>query len=165
MPETAEEAQKRPEGERAGAGEAKLLTVASSPHLLSGEDVPQLMYGVALALLPALAAAVFLFGWGVLGLVAAVTGASLVAEAAFQRARGRAVTISDGSALVTGLLLALTLPPRLPIWMGVVGGVFAIVFGKQIYGGLGSNPFNPALVGRVFLMVAFPVAMTTWTAP
>jgi electron transport complex protein RnfD len=98
-------------------------------------------------------------------LVIITTLAAVLTEAIFQKLRGKPITVWDGSAMVTGILLALNLPPGLPLWMAVVGAAIAISLGKQVYGGLGMNPFNPALIGRVFLMITFPVQMTTWINP
>jgi electron transport complex protein RnfD len=113
-------------------------------------------------LIPTCVAAVYFFGLYALVLIAVTTVSAVAFEAVWQRLRGQPITALDGSAIITGLLLALNYPPTFPIWMAVVGALIAIIIGKQVYGGLGSNPFNPALVGRVFLLVAFPVHMTTW---
>ena len=142
----------------------KLITT-SSPHLHSGESISKIMYSVAIALLLPTFAGVYFFGLRALGLVVVTSVAAILTEAVFQRLRNKPITISDGSALVTGMLLALNLPPGLPYWMAVVGAVVAIALGKQIYGGLGANPFNPALIGRVFLMITFTAPMTTWIDP
>lgn len=142
----------------------KLITT-SSPHLHSGESISKIMYSVAIALLLPTFAGVYFFGFRALGLVIVTSVAAILTEAVFQRLRNKPITISDGSALVTGMLLALNLPPGLPYWMAVVGAVVAIALGKQIYGGLGANPFNPALIGRVFLMITFTAPMTTWIDP
>lgn len=142
----------------------KLITT-SSPHLHSGESISKIMYSVAIALLLPTFAGVYFFGLRALGLVIVTSVAAILTEAVFQKLRNKPITISDGSALVTGMLLALNLPPGLPYWMAVVGAVVAIALGKQIYGGLGANPFNPALIGRVFLMITFTAPMTTWIDP
>jgi electron transport complex protein RnfD len=123
------------------------------------------MYSVVGALVPAMLVGVYLFGLRALWVILLSVGAGLAIEAGAQRMMGRKVTISDGSALVTGILLALNLPPTVPWWLVVVGSAIAIVIGKQIYGGLGYNPFNPALVARVVLLISFPVQMTTWAKP
>ncbi len=141
------------------------LVVSSSPHIRSEETVQRIMLDVIIALLPAAVASVYFFGIGALMIMLVSIGAAVAAEAAIQKIRNKPVTINDGSAVITGLLLALTLPPSLPLWMAVAGAVVAIGIGKQVYGGLGCNPFNPALVGRAFLIVSFPVQMTTWTSP
>jgi electron transport complex protein RnfD len=139
--------------------------LSSSPHIHSGESTPRIMYSVAAALLPAIVTGVYLFGLRALWVILLSVAAGLATEAGAQRMMGREVTISDGSALVTGILLALNLPPTAPWWLVVVGSAIAIVIGKQIYGGLGYNPFNPALVARVILLISFPVQMTTWLKP
>ncbi|MCG0275230.1 MAG: RnfABCDGE type electron transport complex subunit D [Thermosediminibacteraceae bacterium] len=145
-------------------GEYRFL-ISSSPHIHSGESVQRIMFSVAGALLLPTIAGVYFFGYRALILVVTTTLAAVLTEAIFQKLRGKPVTVWDGSAIVTGMLLALNLPPGLPLWMAVVGSVISIALGKMIYGGLGTNPFNPALVGRVFLTVTFPVQMTTWINP
>lgn len=144
--------------------ETRLITT-SSPHLHSGESISGIMLSVIVALIPASIAGIYFFGLRAVSLILASTIAAVLTEIVFQKLRNKPVTISDGSAIVTGVLLALNLPPGLPLWMAVVGGIVAISLGKQIYGGLGSNPFNPALIGRVFLMIAFTTPMTTWINP
>ncbi|MDI3480901.1 MAG: H+/Na+-translocating ferredoxin:NAD+ oxidoreductase subunit [Tepidanaerobacteraceae bacterium] len=144
--------------------EYKLITT-SSPHIHSGESVQKIMFNVAGALLLPAAAGIYFFGLRALILIITTVLAAVLTEAIFQKLRGKSVTIWDGSAVVTGILLALNLPPGLPLWMAVVGAAVAISLGKQVYGGLGMNPFNPALIGRVFLMISFPVQMTTWINP
>jgi electron transport complex protein RnfD len=141
------------------------LVVSSSPHIRSEETVQRIMLDVIIALLPATAASVYFFGMRALAITLVSIAAAVAAEAAIQKIRKKPVTVSDGSAVITGLLLALTLSPAMPLWMVAVGAVAAIGIGKQVYGGLGSNPFNPALVGRAFLVVTFPVHMTTWINP
>ncbi|MFO7152429.1 MAG: RnfABCDGE type electron transport complex subunit D [Bacillota bacterium] len=141
------------------------FTIASSPHIHSGESVQRIMFSVAGALLLPTIAGIYFYGIKALILVVTTTLAAVITEAIFQKLRGKPITVWDGSAVVTGILLALNLPPGLPLWMAVVGAAVAISLGKQIYGGLGTNPFNPALIGRVFLMITFPVQMTTWINP
>jgi electron transport complex protein RnfD len=141
------------------------FVTTSSPHIHSGESVQRIMFSVAGALLLPTIGGIYFFGLRALSLIITTTLAAVLTEAVFQKLRYKPITIWDGSAVVTGLLLALNLPPGLPLWMAVVGAVVAIALGKQIYGGLGTNPFNPALIGRVFLMVTFPVQMTTWINP
>jgi len=141
------------------------LVVSSSPHIRSEETVQRIMLDVIIALLPATAASVYFFGMRALAITLVSVAAAVAAEAAIQKIRNKPVTVNDGSAVITGLLLALTLSPAMPLWMVAVGAVAAIGIGKQVYGGLGSNPFNPALVGRAFLVVTFPVHMTTWINP
>ncbi len=141
------------------------LVVSSSPHIRSKDTVSSIMYSVIIALLPATAAAVYFFGLKALALIIVSVAAAVATEAVILKIRKKPVTINDGSAVITGLLLALTLSPAMPLWMAAVGAVVAIGIGKQVYGGLGYNPFNPALVGRAFLVVTFPVHMTTWINP
>jgi electron transport complex protein RnfD len=143
---------------------APTLLVSSSPHMHEGESIGKIMWSVVLALAPATLLGVVYFGFNA-ALVIAVTTISAVAfEALSQRLRGTAITIADGSAVVTGLLLALNLPPSSPWWMCIVGSFIAIAIAKHLYGGLGYNPFNPALVARVALLIGFPTQMTSWSA-
>jgi electron transport complex protein RnfD len=135
-----------------------LLKVSPSPHDHSGESVSRLMYGVLIALLPAIAASLYYFGVGVI----IITASSMASCAAFEYLIQKYLlkqkpSIRDGSALVTGMLLAFCLPANIPVWMVVLGSFVAIAIGKMSFGGLGNNPFNPALVGRVFLFISFPV--------
>lgn len=139
--------------------------LSSSPHIHSGESIPRIMYSVVVALIPAMFTGVYLFGLQTLAIILLSVVAGMATEAGAQRMMGRKVTISDGSAMVTGILLALNLPPTVPWWLVVVGSAIAIVIGKQIYGGLGYNPFNPALAARVILLISFPVQMTSWVKP
>ena len=141
------------------------FTVSSSPHLHSGASVPSIMWTVFAALLPAAAVGVYYFGLaGLSVLVGSVVGCMAV-EAAYQKIVGQEITVSDGSAALTGLLVGMNLPPSSPMWMVLVGSLVAVFIAKQVFGGLGYNPFNPALVARVFLLISFPVQMTDWTAP
>lgn len=139
----------------------------SSPHLPVANNVAVMMQRVLLALLPGTICAFWIFGWGVIFniLLAAIT--ALAAEAAILRLRNRpaVTTLLDGSALVTAVLLALALPPLAPWWIPVIGSLFAIVIAKQLYGGLGYNPFNPAMAGYVVLLISFPLELTLWSAP
>jgi len=139
------------------------LEITTAPFLHRGLSTRRVMYEVLASLVPVVAAAVYFFGIVALLLVAAASAGALAVEWALEP-RGRE-TIADGSALLTGVLLALTLPPSIPLWMAFLGGAIAIGLGKTIWGGLGHNLFNPALVGRAFLQAAFPTAMTTWAAP
>lgn len=141
----------------------KTFFLRSSPHLQDRDSVPKIMYAVILSLLPALAASLYFFRLKALFLYIACILAALVTEAIFLIVRKKPIaSLWDGSACITGLLLAMTLPPSLGIDQAVIGAVVAISIGKQVFGGLGYNIFNPALVGRAFLQTAFPVAMTTW---
>ena len=143
----------------------KNLAVSTGPHIYTVTDTPRIMYGVILALIPASAMGVYIFGWSALKVIVVSMLAAILTEGAVQLAMGRQVSMLDGSAALTGLLLALNLPPGSPWWMVLVGSVVAITIGKQIYGGLGHNPFNPALVARVVILVSWPVQMTRWIAP
>ena len=136
------------------------LTVASSPHVRCNETIPKIMWNVVAALVPAAAFGVYYFG--VNALVNIIVSA-VIFEFLWEKAMHKRITITDGSAVITGLLLAMTCPPSLPWWMSIVGSFLAIVVCKQAMGGLGYNIFNPAHVGRAGLMVSWPVAMTTWT--
>ena len=139
--------------------------VSPAPHLHRGESTPRVMRSVIFALLPASCWGVYVFGLPALKVIVVAVGSAVLAEAAFQKLTGRPLTVADGSAAITGLLLGLNLPSSSPWWMVVVGSLVAILIAKQAYGGLGQNPFNPALVGRVFLLISFPLQMTTWPAP
>lgn len=141
------------------------LLVQSSPFLRRGVTTPQLMGDVFLALIPVIAAAVWYFGIGAFLVVVASTVGAVVTEYVFGGERARAGSLKDGSALLTGVILGLTLPPGFPLWMAFLGGVIGIAIGKVVWGGLGNNLFNPALVGRAFLQAAFPTAITTWSPP
>ncbi len=147
--------------------EPRRFELAISPHVISNLDTRRIMYDVAVALLPALAAAVWFFGPRALLLVVASVAAAVLSEYLSLKFMKRPVSfVLDGSAVVTGILLAFNLPPGVPVWLPVVGSAFAIVVGKQAFGGLGHNIVNPALLGRAFLMASFPVLMTAgWTAP
>lgn len=138
------------------------LLLQSAPMLRQGMTTPNAMRDVWLALLPATLGGLWFFGLGALLVLAASMAGALLTEWVFTPRAHRQVAISDNSALLTGLLLGLTLPPGLPMWMAFIGGAAAIGLGKVIWGGLGNNLFNPALVGRAFLLGTFPIAMTTW---
>ncbi|MDD5708077.1 MAG: RnfABCDGE type electron transport complex subunit D [Kiritimatiellae bacterium] len=140
------------------------IVAGTSPHLHAGSSVSRIMLDVLLALAPAMAAAVWFFGWNAVRLVAICVVSCLAAEWLCRRAMKRDNTLGDFSAAVTGLLLAFNLPPALPGWMAAAGSFFAIAVAKQVFGGIGYNPFNPALIGRVFLLISFTGPMTTWTA-
>lgn len=141
------------------------IYLSSSPHVHSGESTSRVMRAVLYSLVPACGVAVYFFGLPALAVLVIATIGCLATEAACQRLMGQPVTIADGSAAITGILLALNLPPTSPWWLTLLGAVVAIAIGKQVYGGLGANPFNPALVARVVLLISFPVQMTTWSAP
>ena len=137
-------------------------TVSLSPHVRSGATTRRIMLDVCLALLPAVIFAVYWFGFGVLLTVLLSVASAILSEFLMEKALRRPVTIDDGSAAVTGLLLALTLPAGTPWYVPVLGSVFAICIAKQVFGGLGDNFVNPALAGRAFLLASFPAAMTTY---
>jgi H+/Na+-translocating ferredoxin:NAD+ oxidoreductase subunit D len=138
----------------------------SSPHLHGGDSVRMTMISVILALLPAAIVSVYLFGWLAFLLITLCMITCVATEYLSLRLMGRPATpVGDGSAALTGLLLALTLPAYTPWWMVVLGSIIAIVLGKQLYGGLGYNLFNPALAARIILLVSFPLNMTTWIIP
>jgi electron transport complex protein RnfD len=145
---------------------SNLLTVSPSPHIGTEQSVKKLMYGVVISLLPAFLVSVYLFGTGAVVVTLVSIASCVLFESAIQKyVLKTGVRISDGSAIVTGMLLAFNLPSNLPWWMIVIGAMFAIGVGKMTYGGLGNNPFNPALAGRVFLLISFPVQMTSWPLP
>ncbi|MFW6094908.1 MAG: RnfABCDGE type electron transport complex subunit D [Bacteroidota bacterium] len=144
----------------------KILTVSPAPHIHEGTSVKKMMFGVVIALLPALIWSVYIFGIGAI----IVTGVSVVSCIVFEFLIQKYLlkqtpTVTDGSALVTGLLLAFNVPSNLPIGIIIIGALVAIGVGKMSFGGLGNNPFNPALVGRVFLLISYPVQMTSWPIP
>jgi Na+-translocating ferredoxin:NAD+ oxidoreductase subunit D len=140
------------------------LIISLSPHIHNGDSVEKNMYGVLIALVPAFIVSLIYFGLGAL----VVTVTSVIACLFFEWAIGKYImkrensTIYDGSAAITGVLLAFNLPSNLPVWIIILGALFAIGVSKMSFGGLGNNPFNPALAGRVFLLLSFPVQMTTW---
>jgi len=141
--------------------------VVSSPHSARVNRTDQVMLQVILALIPGTLALVWYFGWGVVINMALATVFAVAAEAAVMILRRRPVlpAIGDLSAVVTALLFAIAVPPTLPWWLTLIGILFAIVVAKQLFGGLGYNPFNPAMAGYVFLLVSYPLAMTTWLPP
>lgn len=139
------------------------LIVSLSPHAHGTDSVEKNMYGVVLALLPALLVSFFFFGLGSVVVCLSSVAACMFFEWAISKyLMRRQPSLTDGSAIVTGLLLGMNLPSNFPIWMIIIGALVAIGVGKMTFGGLGCNPFNPALVGRCFLLVSFPAAMTSW---
>lgn len=140
----------------------RTLHISTSPHITRGIGTDDIMRNVVWALLPVTAFAVFAFGWSAFMVLVATVGACVLTEHYLCKLSQKESTVSDWSAVITGLLLGLTLPPNFPVWMAFVGGVISIALGKFIFGGLGYNVFNPALVGRAVLQAAFPVAITTW---
>ena len=141
------------------------LVVTSSPHLRSGADVEKMMWHVNLALLPAVLLGVYYFGLRALAIILLAITAAVATEGIIQKVTGGDVFISDGSAVVTGLLLGLNLPVNVPLWLPVVGSVFAIAVVKEAFGGLGNNFMNPALAARAVLLAAWPVHMTAYALP
>ena len=142
------------------------LLISPSPHVHSGDSIEKNMYGVLIALIPAFICSAVFFGTGVFVVTLTSVVACLAFEFLIQKyLLKRQPTIFDGSALLTGVLLAFNMPSNLPVWIIVIGALVAIGIGKMSFGGLGCNIFNPALVGRVFLLISFPVQMTTWPRP
>ena len=139
------------------------IEIRTSPHLKRVVTVDKIMRTVVLALLPIAAFAVWQFGLSALLLLLTTTGVAILTEWVFARASGKGNTVSDWSVVITGLLLGLTLPPGFPLWMAAVAAFVGVALGKALFGGLGYNVMNPALVGRAFVQAAFPVAITTWT--
>lgn len=146
------------------SGVPGILLVSPSPHAHAPGGISSIMRDVIIALLPAMAASLWFFGVRALVLECVCVATCVFGEWCARRAMGRPGTTGDLSAVVTGLLLAFNLPPDLPPWMAAAGALFAIVIAKQVFGGLGYNPFNPALAARAFLLVSFTGAMTTWSA-
>jgi len=145
---------------------SKLFTVSPSPHIHSGNSIERLMYDVLLALVPAFLVAVWFFGLGALYVTIVSILSCMLFEWLIQKyLLKQTPTLRDGSAAVTGLLLAFNVPANLPVWILILGAMTAIGVGKMSFGGLGNNPFNPALVGRVFMLISFPVQMTSWPKP
>ena len=141
------------------------FVVSGTPHVRSKESIQSIMRDVIIALVPATAAGIYYFGINALILIIAAIASAVVFEAICQKIMKKPVTVSDLSAVVTGLLLAMNLPAKAPIWVAIVGSAFAIIFGKQLFGGLGQNFINPALAGRAFLLASYPTEMTTWSVP
>ncbi|MEG0368430.1 MAG: RnfABCDGE type electron transport complex subunit D [Hungatella sp.] len=140
----------------------RLLNVSSSPHARSSVTTRNIMYDVAIAMIPAAAYGVYQFGLKALLIMAVTVATCVLSEYVFESLMGRKITISDGSALVTGLILALNMPPEIPLWIPMLGGMFAIIVVKQVYGGLGQNFMNPALAARCFLLISFTSRMSTF---
>ena len=146
--------------------EGRITTdLRSSPHLKQTVSVPQIMRNVVYALIPVCAWSIYAFGISALLLLITTILTCMLTEALFCRLAGRASSISDWSIIITAILLALTLPPGFPLWMAAVAAFVAVGLGKALFGGLGYNVMNPALVGRAFVQAAFPVAITTWSPP
>ncbi len=142
------------------------LFISPSPHVYEDTSVKRLMFDVVIALLPALAFSIYFFGMGAIIVTLTAVVSCIAFEWLIQKyLLKKEPTISDGSALLTGLLLAFNIPTNLPIYIIIIGSLVAIGVGKMSFGGLGNNPFNPALVGRVFMLISFPVKMTSWPVP
>ena len=141
------------------------FVVSGTPHVRSKESIQSIMRDVIIALVPATAMGIYYFGLKALILIVAAIVSSVFFEWLYEKITKKPVTISDLSAVVTGLLLAMNLPASAPVWVPIVGSAFAIIFAKQLFGGLGQNFINPALAGRAFLLASYPTEMTTWTAP
>ena len=141
------------------------LQIRTSPHLKQGGDTRSIMRNVVFALLPPSLFGVYCYGLSGFLMLTVTTGVCMLTEWSLGQLSGRPSTLGDWSAVITGLLLGLTLPPSLPLWMAALGAFMAMVLGKILFGGLGENLLNPALVGRAFLMAAFPASLTTWATP
>lgn len=142
------------------------FTISPSPHVHGGDSIEKNIYGVLIALVPTFIFSIVFFGLGAILVTLTSVAACLVFEYVIQKyLMKQRPTIWDGSAIITGVLLAFNLPSSLPLWIVVIGALVAIGIGKMSFGGLGNNIFNPALVGRVFLLISFPVQMTTWPVP
>jgi Na+-translocating ferredoxin:NAD+ oxidoreductase subunit D len=144
---------------------SSLLHVSAPPHIRQKNEVPSIMLSVVIALIPAIGGSVFFFGIRSLAIVCTCVGATVATEWFLPLLLKKHAHVKDMSAIVTGILLSLSLPPTIPLWMAATGSIFGIVMAKLAFGGLGNNFLNPALAGRAFLMLSYPVAMTTWIAP
>lgn len=145
--------------------EAKTLHISTSPHLIKGVSTVDIMRNVVYSLLPVVGFSVYAFGMNALLVICTAVVFAVITEHVLCQWSHKDSTISDWSAVITGLLFGLTLPPIMPLWMVALGAIVSIALGKFVFGGLGYNVFNPALVGRAFLQAAFPVAITTWMDP
>lgn len=155
----------KPDPRKKLAKPKRMLILNSSPHLHTTKSVNKIMWSVIIALTPTMAMSFYYFGIRAAWMVLTCVAASLITEIVMNYMKGEKITISDGSAIITGILLALTLPPSFRLSSAALGAVIAMSLGKHIFGGLGYNIFNPALIGRAFLQASFPVAMTTWSNP
>jgi len=143
-----------------------MLQLSPAPHISSSKNVNKIMYGVVAALVPALIGSIYFFGWRALFLTSLSVLSALITECVFQRVTHREIRCLDGSAIITGILIAFNIPVNSPWWLPVAGSFFAIFVVKQLFGGLGYNIFNPALAGRAFLVASWPFLMTgNWTPP
>ena len=141
------------------------LVVSNSPHIRQGQSINKIMFTVVLAMLPACLAGIWFFGLAALKVLLLCTVSCVVIEEGWNKLMKRASTWKDGSAILTGILLGMNLNAGVPWWVCILGGILAIILGKQLFGGLGYNPFNPALVARVGLLIGLPEIMTTWNTP
>ena len=141
------------------------FVVSGTPHVRSKESIQSIMRDVIIALVPATAAGIYYFGLRALILIVAAIISAVFFEWLYEKITKKPVTINDLSAVVTGLLLAMNLPASAPVWVAIVGSAFAIIFAKQLFGGLGQNFINPALAGRAFLLASYTTEMTTWVVP
>lgn len=141
------------------------FVVSGTPHVRSKESIQSIMRDVIIALVPATAAGIYYFGLRALILIVSAIISAVFFEWLYEKITKKPVTINDLSAVVTGLLLAMNLPASAPVWVAIVGSAFAIIFAKQLFGGLGQNFINPALAGRAFLLASYPTEMTTWVVP
>ena len=142
----------------------RLLHVSSSPHVRDTVTTKNIMYDVLIAMIPAAAFGVYQFGFNALLVIILTMAACVLSEYIFEKAMKRPITIADGSALVTGMILALNMPPEIPVWVPILGGVFAIIVVKQLYGGLRQNFMNPALAARCFLLISFAGMMNDFSS-
>ena len=143
----------------------KKLIVSPSPHLLSKNSTSNIMFDVIVALFPALLVGIYVFGPRALIVTCVCVATCILSEFVIRKLMKRSNTVSDFSAIVTGVLLAFNLPPQIPLWVAALGSAFAIIVVKQLFGGIGQNFANPAIAARIFLVVSFGTYMTTWTAP
>lgn len=141
------------------------LIISTAPHIRSKESVKKIMWTTALALAPAGLAGIWIFGIRALWVLATTSLAAVISEAVFQKLLKKDLTIEDGSAFLAGLVLGYNLPSNIPLWQAAMGSAFAIIVAKQLFGGLGYNIFNPALAGRAFLQIAYPLRMSSWPLP
>jgi len=141
------------------------IYLSPGPHMFSNVSTPRMMKNVIIALIFPVIASIYFFRWQAVILISVAVTSCVIFEAAMQALMKRKITVTDGSAVVTGILFAMVIPPSLPVWTCVLGSFVAIGLSKQLFGGLGLNIFNPALLGRAFLMAAFPTYMTRWNEP
>jgi len=141
------------------------LIVSYAPHIRTGDSIEKIMYTVVVALVPSIITSIYYFGLRALSVLLVAVLSCVASEFIVNKIRKKELTCFNGSSVVTGILLALNVPAGLPLWMVVLGSVVAVIITKELFGGIGFNIFNPALVGRVFLLISFPVAMTAWPVP